>query len=497
MPADDSHATVSSEKGAMPWLKHSPLFVGMRYLLKKKLSYLAIVGVAVSVGTLIVVMGVMSGFEKQLRSVIRGYLSDMTLLPLDGGLYGLEDWEQQRERVLGTQHVAAVAPYVEGPGLMRVGRSRQMEHVFFRAMHPELEPEVTLFGGEFIQGGDLHCLNNVYYDENEAELHACLIGSEMAKQWSVYYQLCEFFSDKLPEGDYERLVGLMDEARRAETLDEARRRMGQAVAYLAPRAPHLAEVLRQNGERALRDEIILVTATGDARLERRLRKYVVAGVFNTGRFDYDSSVVLLSLDSAIDFVASGGRVTGLNVKLDDYANAPKVRAALQGQFIVRTWEDQQRTFLEAVAMERFLMALILCFLGVLAGFCIFAILIMTVYEKRRDIGILKAVGFTSGDVATTFLVDGGAIGVMGALVGTLGGLLFAFNINEIAAFVEKLTGWTPFPRDVYYFTRIPVDKGLLMPLCISAGAILLSLTFSIVPALKAARLDPVQTLRFE
>jgi len=86
---------------------------------------------------------------------------------------------------------------------------------------------------------------------------------------------------------------------------------------------------------------------------------------------------------------------------------------------------------------------------------------------------------------------------MGAVVGTIGGLLFAYNINEIAAFVEKLTGWTPFPKDVYYFTTIPVDKGLAMPLVIAAGAIVLSLVFSVMPAVKAARMDPVQTLRFE
>jgi len=480
----------------VPLLSRAPVFLGMRYLLKKKLSYLAILGVAVSVGTLIVVMSVMSGFHDQLRSIIRGYLSDMSLLPPRGELYGMAGWREKRQRVLrSSPHVVAVAPFIEGPGLLRVPGIDQMEHIFFRGLDPELEPQVTLLGSKFMEHGKLSDLNNVYLDENDAELPACLIGSEMAKRWSVYYQLCEFFGSHLPGEDYERLVELMGRARAARTLSEARRRMQDAVAYLALRSPGLAAVLQENAERALRDEVILITATAD--LRRRLKKFVVAGVFNTGRYDYDSGVVLLSLQSAVDFVASEGRVSGLNVRLDDYANAPEVRRALEGEFVVRTWEDQQRNFLKAVAAERVLMALILCFVGVLAGFCIFAILTMTVSEKRRDIGILKAVGFTSGHVGATFLVDGAAIGLLGAALGVAGGLAFAYNINSIAAFVERLTGWTPFPKDIYYFSEIPVEKGWAMPLAIAAGAIALSLVFSIVPALRAARLDPVQTLRYE
>lgn len=494
MPSHPNNTPIEPN-GAMPLVSHSPLFLGLRYLFRKRLSYLAMIAVAVSVGTLIVVMSVMTGFEKQLRSVVRGYLSDMTIQPEAGTLHGLDEWRGVRKRILEMPHVDAAAPYIQAPGLVRVPRYDHMAHVMFRGMDPELEPEVTMFGSEFVQHGTLQDLNRTYIDENGAELNACLVGNEMAKQWSTYYQLYVRLGEELEDPRRSEILKMMSEVRKASRLSDARQKIQAVVDELSTTHLGLARLVAANADRALRDEIVLITATED--LRRRLKKYVVAGVFQTGRYDYDSGVVLLSLQSAMDFVKSEGAVTGLNLKLDDFHNAPEVKRELSAEYIARTWEDQQRNFLEAVEMERTLMGLILSFVGLLAGFCIFAILIMTVYEKRRDIGILKSVGYPPAYIAMVFLVDGGAVGLLGAVAGAAGGLLFAGNINPIAGFVENVTGWTPFPQDVYYFTEIPADTGLLMPVVISAGAILCSLAFSVLPAIKAARMDPVETLRFE
>ena len=428
--------------GPMPAVGGGPFYVGIRYLLKKKLSYLAMLGVLISVGTLIVVMSVMKGFENQLRSVGRGYLSDITIRPVTGRLYSFTQWRDVMAEVLEVEHVEAAAPFIEGVGLLRAPASDHVMHIAFRGIDPELERKVSRFGEDvseegFMLRGRLEDLNQVYVEANGAEIRTCLLGAVM---------------------------------------------MGMDSG-----APFRSGI-----------SVVLVTATGD--LRRRIKKYAVAGVFETGRQDYDARVVVLSLETAMDFVDADG-VSGLNARLDDYRNASQVINALRRRlgagYEVLTWEDQERTFLKAVAMERFLMALILCFISLLAGFCIFAILTMTVYEKRKDIGVLKAIGFTPARIAMIFIVDGGAIGLLGALLGIAGGLAFTLNINEIADAIEWLTGWEPFPPDVYVFTEIPIDRGLLGPAVIAGTAILFSLIFSVLPAIKAARLDPVEALRYE
>jgi len=422
----------------MPLVGLGPLHVGLRYLRSKKLSYLAIVGVALAVGVLIVVMSIMSGFSKQLLEVIRGYHSDLTIRSEESTIYGFKDWETVRRTVLGVPHVQAAAPFIEGLAFIRFPPSKRMLSVGFRGIEPELERQVTGFGGEFMLQGRLEDVRRTYADRTypDADVSACLIGSAMVRIHQFY-------------------PGVID--------------------------------------------CLLMTATRAG--DRRFRPYRVAGLFETGSSEYDAGVVLLSLESAMEFVRSEGGVSGLSVKLDDYRNAPETVRALEGalgaHYGIMTWKDHNKTMVKAVAAERFLMALILGFVGMLAGFCIFAILTMTVAEKRRDIGILKAVGASSGNIAATFLIDGAAIGIFGSVGGVIGGQLFCHNINAIADFIEMLTHWEPFPQDVYFFSEIPADTGLLAPAALATVAIACSLIFSVLPAVRAARLDPIETLRYE
>lgn len=448
-------SVASASAPSAPLVSVAPFFIGLRYLLRKKLSYLAMVGVAIGVGTLIVVMSVMTGFSNQLKGVIRGYLSDLTVLPLTGKLYGMEEWQALREKALNVDHVDAVAPFVQGYGFIYRrsydGEGGHMKVITFKGVHPELERGVS--------------------------------------------ELDDYVIEKEGLGGEEGGSG-KEGLRRLEESFEQRETGGRV------RSCFIGEVLAgwlqiPPGEVA---PLTLVTVSGRG-LSRRVRMFAVNGVFKTGEYEYDSMWVITSLSAAQSFVASDGGVSGLHVKLDDFCHAPQVVAelgkALGEGYSIETWEDQRRPFLDAVAMERFLQAVIMSFIMVLAGFCIFAILSTTVHEKRRDIGALKAVGFRRGQIASIFLLAGLCAGVIGSALGVTGGMLFTAYINEIEQFIESLTGFTPFPQQVYYFDRIPTDSGPAIPAVVAIGALVCCLIFSVFPALKAARLDPIETLHFE
>jgi len=172
--------------------------------------------------------------------------------------------------------------------------------------------------------------------------------------------------------------------------------------------------------------------------------------------------------------------------------------SLGDRYRVSTWEDKRRNILRAVAVERRVMAVILFFMVLLAGFIILAILYTTVVEKTRDIGILKSIGGTVGGIMSIFLLNGLLIGLFGAILGTIGGTLLCKYLNDVEDVIYKLTRWRVFPRDVYSLDAIPVDKDPFWSIVLIAlTAILVSFLAAVYPAYKAARMHPVEALRYE
>ena len=200
----------------------------------------------------------------------------------------------------------------------------------------------------------------------------------------------------------------------------------------------------------------------------------------------------------------GNAVTAVQIKLAAGANlnaaCDKLRAAFpvhDFRFQIQTWQELQGPLMAAVEMETTLLNILLFLIIAVAGFGILATFFMIVVEKTRDIGILKSLGASCRGVMTIFMSYGLSLGTVGAGVGMVIGLIFVAKINTIAYFLERLTGRELFDPTVYYFQTIPTIVRPLTVVWIVMGAISIAVLASVLPALRTARLHPVEALRYE
>ncbi|MEX2287897.1 MAG: ABC transporter permease [Planctomycetaceae bacterium] len=233
----------------------------------------------------------------------------------------------------------------------------------------------------------------------------------------------------------------------------------------------------------------------------------IVDVFKSGMSEYDSSLVFCNLEmlqKARGMIAPDGQrsITSIQIKLKDFNDAEEVVKRLNmafpaGLYTVRTWEQKQGPLLAAVEVESAILNVLLFLIITVAGFGILAIFYMIVVEKTRDIGVLKALGAGSGGVMSIFLSYGLALGIVGSGVGVILGLVFVNNINRIEAWITWLTGRKVFDEKIYYFPEIPTMVHPGMVLWVAVGAMLIAVLASILPARRAARLHPVDALRYE
>ncbi|MEM9646233.1 MAG: FtsX-like permease family protein [Planctomycetota bacterium] len=240
------------------------------------------------------------------------------------------------------------------------------------------------------------------------------------------------------------------------------------------------------------------------------QKFTVVDLYESGMSEYDSSFAFVELDQLqeargmIDPTTNVRSVTTIQLKLAEGANLNGVRDRLRERFPadifgmqIQTWRDMQGPLLSAVQLETTILNILLFLIIAVAGFGILATFFMIVVEKTRDIGTLKALGASGSGVMSIFLSYGLLLGIVGSGVGLIGGLVFVQNINRIAGWVESATGQEVFDPTVYYFTEIPTIISPWTITWVMLGAIAIAITASVLPALRAARMHPVQALRFE
>ncbi len=244
------------------------------------------------------------------------------------------------------------------------------------------------------------------------------------------------------------------------------------------------------------DEIRMISPTGDIGplgMIPRMKKFKVAGIFEIGMYEYDSNLAIINIHEAQDFFKFGDAITGFEVKVGDVYNsaaiAEKIEAALGAPYYAKDWMQMNRNLFSALKLEKLVMFIILVLIVLVASFNIISNLIMTVMEKAREIAIIRAMGATSRGVRSIFMIHGLIIGIVGTVLGLTGGY--------ITCYLLKTYKFINLPPDIYYLSYLPVRMSLFDFIVVPSTAIIISFLATIYPSWQAARLNPVEPLRYE
>lgn len=417
------------------------LFLALRYLRPKRtfvsaITLISVCGVMLGVAVLIIVISVMTGFDRQLREKILGFSSHLKVRHFEEDT--LQDWRSLAKSVQSNAHVRAVAPFILGQVALKTqpeSGAKQFGAPWLRGLDPALESKVTSLTTNIVSG------------KFDLEGDSVLLGSELAARLKV--------------------------------------NVGDRISIYSP-----AQLEEMEKHRGKDDEVVIVPDD-----------YVVRGVFNVGYYEYDANVVITSLRTAQKLFQMPGKVQGLLVMLEDPDFAGIVRAQLHGSllgdFHISTWTEENSTILTALAVEKSVMFYILFFIVIVAAFGIMNSQITFVVQKTREIGMLKALGATRGQIMWLFLSQSMVVGVVGVSAGLGLGMLMLQIRNEFLAFMRQVTGVELFPAQIYAFSELPalIDRGDITVICISA--LIICALAGLAPAWNAGRLRPVEALRHE
>lgn len=255
----------------------------------------------------------------------------------------------------------------------------------------------------------------------------------------------------------------------------------------------------------LGDKIVLISPQGQvtpAGILPRLKQFTVVGIFEAGHFEYDSGLVLIHMfDAQKLYRMDNNDVSGVRLKLKDLFLAPQVVQELPGMLTIDSyisdWTKQHANYFRAIQIEKRMLSLILALIIAVAAFNIVSTLVMAVTDKESDIAILRTLGASPRSIMKIFIVQGTFIGVFGTILGVAGGMLLAYNVGEVVAFIESLFHVQFLSREIYYISTIPTDPQMADITTVAVTSFVLSLLATIYPSYRASKVNPAEALRYE
>lgn len=451
------------------------LFLALRYLWSRPISWISMVGIWLSVMALVATLAIMTGFLRQTRQMIKDTTSDLILNPgpaetdPDAGsgaeeapLASFEAVKQALEKVDG---VAALSPHLLRPAMIRVGA----------------------FSADMLG-------NRRYAEMNFVQV----VGIDLEQERGATD--LEQYLDNPP------VAGVPpDDPDRPFEIDrrhiDARYRNADLPRALVGERLFEMYSLHKGGVITL---VTLPRRVGADEVKPLSQRFHVAGTVRTNNMIYDRSVIFVPIDRAREFAESPGEVTEICLKAEPDVDLVALRervserleeAGLEVQ--VQTWMDRNENFLQAVENERGILGFLLFFFVGVACFNVFATLTIMVSDKTRDIGVLNSMGSSARGILELFVGCGLIMAISSALLGCLSGVLIALNINQIDNGLESLFGVRIFQRDIFTFSEIPVEIEPLFVTAVFVVTLFFAFICDLLPALRAARMDPVAALRHE
>ncbi|MFL6583777.1 MAG: ABC transporter permease [Chthoniobacterales bacterium] len=424
------------------------LFLALRYLKPKRtyvsiITLISILGVMLGVTVLILVISVMTGFDRELRRKVIDWDAHILVTTEDV----LHDWRDLTVKLRNTPDVVATAPYVQGPVIVEFENRRLAPMI--RGIDPAEEENVVPLK-KFIKKGELNL-----------EGDSAVLGSELARKLMIRV------GDKLTIYSPGNLGEIMDGIKDLEKSKGAEEK--KAVDKLR--------------------EVVLP------------KEVTVTGIFETGHYLHDSEFLLVPLFIGQELYGLGDSLHGITVRTTDPYGAEKVKHEIERYLTppqyAQTWIDMNNQYFEAVRLERTVMFFLLFFIIIVAAFGIMNTLITVTVQKTRDIGIMKAIGANIWQIVWVFLGQGVVVGLFGTATGLGLGMLLIRYRNEFSHWLANTLHIEIFPKQVYQFSEIPAEVVPRDVAIICIGAFVICWIFALLPAYRAARLDPVKALRYE